>query len=134
MNSLKLKNVIILLILPMLFSISGTPNPVTVEGKTSVTATVTVSHHNSKIDKKIKKLEKKLERIKENDEKGKQGNVLLILGVISLLAGILLVFSIANRDDDSIGEAVDGCFLLMLGGALGITGIILLIVGLVFSF
>lgn len=129
----KFMNVIILLILPIIFSVSSLPNPLPLKNNACIT---TIPHQNPKIDRKINKLEKKLKQLKEKEEKGKKGKILIIWGIILLLTGLILILvgvNANNNNDDVDGIAIlNGCLTIMLGGALGIAGLIALIVGAAF--
>ena len=127
----KFSYVIILLLIPVLLSIATTKNQSPSSNQSIVESSINaeLSDINPKIEKRIKKLEKRLAKLKEKEERGKNRKTLLILGIISLIGGIILMLS-GREESNTIEEFQNGCLRIVFGFVFAIIGIGLIIVGI----
>ena len=83
----------------------------------------------AKIERKTKRLEKKLQKINKEDKKMSKGGKLLLIGALLLIIGIVVLAGLPAAT--TLGGCYSAFLGLVFGIALGVGGVITMIIGLV---
>lgn len=87
----------------------------------------------NKLKRKFQRLKTKIEKFTKKSNENKKANITLILGLILLVVGIV-VTAAAFSTGTGLSALISFFFLFVIGVALGISGLVTLLIGAIQSF